>query len=109
MWGRLTERNYRTQTKVLSEPKYLYRFLATPGIEVTNLAYDSHDVVWISWKHAAEEHVPNVRHMNEVGDVYVTTGSRIHLYRYLDRWGERERSIVTQNLSSAFSRETNLV
>jgi len=89
MLGKLTERNDRTQTKVISEPKDLYGFLATPGIEVANLAFASDDVVWISWKHAAEEHVPNFRHTNEfIGD-YVTTGARIHLYRYLDRLGER--------------------
>jgi len=89
MWGKLTERNDRTQTKVISEPKDLYSFLATPGIEVTNLAFASDDVVWISWKHAAEEHVTNLRHTNEVIGAYVTTGARIHLYRYLDRLGER--------------------
>ena len=46
-------------------------------------------MVWISWKHAAEEHVPNVRHTNEVVGAYVTAGARIHLYRYLDRLGEK--------------------
>jgi len=45
MWGKLTERNDRTQTKVISEPKDLYGLLATPGIEVTNLAFASDDVV----------------------------------------------------------------
>jgi len=89
MWGKLTERNDRTQTKVISELKDLYSFLATPGIEVTNLAFGSDDVVWISRKHAAEEHVPNLRHSNEVIGAYVTAGARIHLYRYLDRLGER--------------------
>jgi len=77
MWGKLTERNDRTQTKVISDPKDLYSFLATPGIKVTNLAFASDDVVWISWKHAAEEHA------------YVTAGARIRVYRYLDRLGER--------------------
>jgi len=89
MWGKLTERNDRTQTKVISEPKDLYSFLATPGMEVTNLAFASDEVVWISWKHAAVEHVPNLRHRNEVIGPYVTAGARIHLYRYLDRLGER--------------------
>jgi len=59
MWGKLTKRNDRTQTKVISKPKELYSFLATPGIEVTNLAFSSDDVIWISWKNAAEEHVRN--------------------------------------------------
>ena len=57
--GKLTERNDRMQTKVISEPKDLYSFLAKPGIEVTNMALANDEVVWISWKHAAEEHVPN--------------------------------------------------
>jgi len=33
--------------------------------------------------------VPNLRHTNEVIGAYVTAGARIHLYRYLDRLGER--------------------
>jgi len=85
----LSERNDRRQSKVISEPKDLYNFLATPGIAVTNLAFTNDDLVWISWKHSAEQHVPNLRHTNEVIDAYVTAGSRIHLYRYLDRLGER--------------------
>jgi len=48
------------QNKVNSEPKGLYSFLATPGMEVTNLTFGSYDVVWITWKQAFEEHVPNV-------------------------------------------------
>ena len=60
-----------------------------PGIEVTNLAFASDDVVWISWKHSAEEHVPNLRHTNEVIGAYVTAGARMQLYRYLDRLGEK--------------------
>jgi hypothetical protein len=34
MWEKLTERSNRTQTKLISEPHELYRFLVTPGIEV---------------------------------------------------------------------------
>jgi len=89
MWGKLTERNDTTQSKVILDPKDLYSFLATPGIEVTNLAFASDDVVWISWKHAAEEHVPILRHTNEVIGASVIAGASIHLYRYLDRLGER--------------------
>ena len=32
--------------------------------------------------------MPIRRHTNEVIEVYVTTGARMHLYRYLDRVGE---------------------
>jgi len=60
MWGKLTERNDRTRTKIIKEPHELYRFLATPGVEVTNLAFASDDVVWLSWKVCAEENVPYV-------------------------------------------------
>lgn len=59
-----------------------------PGVEVTHLAFRSDDVVWLSWKMSAEEHVPNFRHTNEVIGDYVTAWSRIHLYGYLDRLGE---------------------
>ena len=37
VWRKLTERNDRTQTRVITEHKDLYSFLSTPGIEVTNL------------------------------------------------------------------------
>jgi len=86
MWGKLTERNDRTQTKVISGTKELYIFLATPGIEVTNLRFASDDEIWISWKHAAEEHVPVLRHTNHNIRAFVTAGARTNLYRYGDKF-----------------------
>ena len=80
--------NDRAQTKVISEPKELYRFLAMPGIEVTDLKFASNDVAWISWKHAAEERVPSLRHTIKIIRPYVNAEARIYLYRYLDRLGE---------------------
>jgi hypothetical protein len=47
MWRKLTERTNSTQTKLISEPHELYRFLVTPGIEVLNMMFASDDVVWI--------------------------------------------------------------
>ena len=41
-------------TKISTEPKELYGFLATPGIEVLNLVFGSDDVVLLSWKRRAE-------------------------------------------------------
>ena len=54
MWGKLAERNNRTQTKLISDPKELYRFLATPGIEMIKLVFANDEVVWVSWKFTAE-------------------------------------------------------
>ena len=48
MWGKLTERSNRTQTKLISEPGELYRFLVTPGTEVQNVLFAGDDLVWIS-------------------------------------------------------------
>ena len=56
---------------------------------MNNLAFGNDDVVWISWKHSAEERVPNLRHTNVILGSYVTSCATIHLYRYLDRLGER--------------------
>ena len=39
--GKLAERQNRTQTKLIYEPQELYRFLATPGVEVVNLMFAS--------------------------------------------------------------------
>jgi len=76
-------------TKIITEPKVLYGFLATPGIEVKeNLVFANDDVVWISWKYRAEKRVSSLRHTNEVIGAYVSSGARIHLYRYLARLRE---------------------
>ena len=83
--GKLTERNYRTRTKIITEPHEPYRFLSTPVVEVTNLAFAIDDVVWLSRKHTAEKRVPILRHTNEVIVAYVTLGARIPLYGYLER------------------------
>ena len=85
MWGKLTERSNRTQSKLISELAELYRFLVMPGVEVQNMLFASHDVVWISWHYSSDERVPSLRHTNEVIGAYVTAGARIHLYGFLDK------------------------
>jgi len=79
MWGKLTERNDRTMKKMITEPKVLYGFVATPGVEEMNLAFVSDDVVYMSWKYGEDEAVPNVHHSNEDIGSYVKAGARIHL------------------------------
>ena len=39
--GKFTEPGNRTQTKLISDPNELYRFLAMPGVEVQNLLFPS--------------------------------------------------------------------
>jgi len=53
-------------TKIITEPKELYGFLATPGIDVVKLVFASEDVVWLSWQRGAEEDVASLRRTNEV-------------------------------------------
>jgi hypothetical protein len=53
LWGKFTERNNRTQSKMISDPQELYRFLTTPGIEFTSLLFAS-DEVWVSWRYSDE-------------------------------------------------------
>lgn len=77
MWGKLTERSNRKHTKLVSEPKDLYRLLAMPGIEVINLMFANDDVVCVSWKFTAEEWVPIPRRTNDVNGAYVTAGARM--------------------------------
>jgi len=62
---------------MISVPHELYRFLATQGIEVASLMFDS-DVVWASWRFI-EKKIPSLRHTNEVIGDYVTSGARLHL------------------------------
>jgi hypothetical protein len=61
----------------------------TPGIEVTNLMFDSDDVVSASRRFIAEEKIPSLRHTNEDLGAYVTSSARVHLYSYLDRLQEK--------------------
>ena len=89
MCGKLTERNSRTQTKLISDLKELYRFLATPGIKVMNLMFANDDVVWVSWRFTAEERVPTLLHTNQVIGPYVSAGASFHLSKYLERIQER--------------------
>jgi len=89
MWGKLTEKNKRTNSKMNTVPQETYRILVTPGIELANLVFASDDVVWASWRFVAEEEIPSLRRTNEVIGAYVTAGSRLHLYYYLDRLKER--------------------
>jgi hypothetical protein len=39
MWSKLTERNNRIRTKMITDQQELYRFLAMPGIEVAALVF----------------------------------------------------------------------
>jgi hypothetical protein len=68
--------------------------LATPWIDVVNLFFASDHVVWVSWKYAIEERIPNLPHTNEVIGSFATAGARIHLYPCLDKL--QERAIYTE-------------
>ena len=61
LWGKLAGKQNRTQTKLISDPQDLYRFLATPGVEVVNLMFAIDSVVWASWRYTAEEQAPSLR------------------------------------------------
>jgi hypothetical protein len=50
---------------------------------VANVEFVSDDVLWLSWKLTAEEHVPNLRHTNEVIGAKITEDDRIHLYGFI--------------------------
>jgi hypothetical protein len=106
MWGKLTERSNRTKSKMITDPRELYRFLATPGIEVMNLIFASDEVVWASWRFSTEEKVLCLKHTNEVIGAYVTAGARIHLYGFLDRLQQRA-VFVTQIRCFIFKTRVN--
>ena len=76
--GKLTEKQNRTQTNLISDPHELYRFLATPRVEVANLVFSSDSVVWVSSKYIAEEQASSLRHTKEVIGAFVACGGRLH-------------------------------
>jgi hypothetical protein len=51
---------------MVADPHELYKFLATPGVEVTHLLFASDEVVWVTWHVSEEEQLPGPRHTNEV-------------------------------------------
>jgi hypothetical protein len=89
LWGKLAKRHDGIQTKLISDPQELYRFLATSGVEVVNLMFASDSVFWVSLQYTTEEQAHSMRHTNEVVAAYVACGGRMHLYAYLDKLGER--------------------
>jgi hypothetical protein len=81
--GKLAEQANRTRIKLSSEPRELYKFLTTPGVEVHNLTFAGDRTVWLSWSMIAEE-APSLKHTNEVLGTYVTAGARLKLYTNLE-------------------------
>jgi hypothetical protein len=66
MWGKLTERNNRTKTKLITDPLELYRFFSTPGVEVSNIVFANDTVILASWRFTDEEKFLPLAHTNEV-------------------------------------------
>ena len=83
-------RAQRAQTKLISEPRELFSFIATP-VQLSNMMFANDEVVWISCHHSEESRVPTLGHANEVIAGYVTTGARMHLYSYLDKLQDKNR------------------
>jgi len=64
---------------MIADPQELFRYLATPGIEVTSL-FAGDEGVWVTWKYVEEEeNMLVLRHKNEVVGACVMTGGRLKL------------------------------
>ena len=109
MWGKFGENPRKTQTLLISEPRELYRFLATPGIEVATLLFAGDSLCWISWRHSEEADAPSLRHTNEAIASYVTAGARLHLYGYLDKLKENALYCDTDSVIFVQPRDAALV
>jgi len=106
IWGKQTDSYNRTNSKMISDPVELYRFLAIPGIEFAKLTNASDDVDLASWRFMTEEKILSLRHTKDFLGAYLTAEDRLHLYSYLDRFQKRPY-IVTQITSCSASRERN--
>jgi hypothetical protein len=104
MWDKLSERNNRTKTRMISDPRELYRFLSTLGIEVANLLLQA-TPFWASWRYTDAENIPSLRHTNEVIGAFVTFGARLHLYSFLDC--RKKPCTATPIVCSTYSVTTN--
>jgi hypothetical protein len=95
MWGKLTQRNNRTKTKIITDLLELYRFLSTKGIEVTNYVFANDTVVWASWRLSAEEQVPNLATLTRLSEpTSLPRPESICTVIWTD--SKREHCIVTQ-------------
>ena len=66
---------------MIADSQEHFRFLATPGTEVTRLLFAGDVIVWAIWKYVEEEeNMPVLRQTNEVIGAYVRTGARLKLY-----------------------------
>ena len=74
----------KTMNSLISEPHEMYRFLATPRVEIVNFSA-SDSVVCAKWRYITEEQVPSLRHTNEVIAAFVACRGRMHLYTRLDK------------------------
>ena len=83
-WAKLTELSNRSQNRMIRNTQELYRFPATPGVEVTNQLFPGEEVVWVMCRYVEEENMPLLRHTNEVIGANVTKGKLLKLYTYLD-------------------------
>jgi hypothetical protein len=67
---------------MISDPHEQYRFLVTPGIDVTSSLFASDEAVWVSWRFSVEEKIPNLKDTNEVLGAYMTAGTRLRFYYF---------------------------
>ena len=72
--GQIRGKSHANTDAVISDTQDLYRFLATPGIEVATLLFAGDYVCWIAWRNADVSHAPMLRHTNDVIASYVTAG-----------------------------------
>jgi hypothetical protein len=90
MWGKITERSNRPQTKLISQPQELYKFLSTPGIEVRNLFIANDQVVWIFWRFAENEGLPSLR---QPTTSLVHTSQLVGEYIFTVTWTDSKRKL----------------
>jgi len=65
--GKLTELQNRPKSNMNGDTQELFRFPATPGIELTSFLFAGDEVVWVMWKYVEnEENMPAVSHTNEM-------------------------------------------
>jgi hypothetical protein len=63
------------------------------------MQFASEKIVWIAWRFAVADSVPNLAHTNDFTGSFVTSGARIHLYGYLDRLGDRALYCDTDSIT----------
>ena len=96
-WGYLCKNSYKSQTKIVNEPKQLFAALENPNFDVTNLRVFGEKAVLLNYDILSDVVPPDPK-VNVTVACYVTCGARIMLYELLAKLQQRAFYVDTDSV-----------